>query len=77
MSAFAVAVGGKADVGCCTAYVRFWPLADIGYCTARVRSPGTNELELVKLKTAPSIKIKPPRVSESPVAFKCRLLTSL
>jgi len=39
--------------------------------------PGTNELELAKLKTAPSTKVKPPRVSESPVAYECRLLTSL
>jgi flavin reductase (DIM6/NTAB) family NADH-FMN oxidoreductase RutF len=38
---------------------------------------GTNELELAKLKTAPSIKVKPPRVSASPVAFECRFLTSL
>jgi flavin reductase (DIM6/NTAB) family NADH-FMN oxidoreductase RutF len=39
--------------------------------------PGTNELDLAKLKTVPSVKVKPPRVSESPVAFECRLLTSL
>jgi len=39
--------------------------------------PGTNELELAKLKTSPSVKVKPPRVSESPVAYECRFLTSL
>lgn len=39
--------------------------------------PGTNELELAKLQTSPSIKVKPPRVTESPVAYECRLLTSL
>jgi flavin reductase (DIM6/NTAB) family NADH-FMN oxidoreductase RutF len=39
--------------------------------------PGTNELELAKLKTAPSVKVKPPRVSASPVAFECRFLTSI
>jgi|SRR5215831_15783863 len=39
--------------------------------------PGTNELELARLKTSPSIKVKPPRVTESPVAYECRLLTSL
>jgi flavin reductase (DIM6/NTAB) family NADH-FMN oxidoreductase RutF len=39
--------------------------------------PGTNELELAKLKTAASIKVKPPRISESPVAYECRFLTSL
>jgi flavin reductase (DIM6/NTAB) family NADH-FMN oxidoreductase RutF len=39
--------------------------------------PGTNELELAKLKTTSSVKVKPPRVSGSPVAFECRFLTSL
>ena len=39
--------------------------------------PGTNELELAKLKTASSVKVKPPRVSASPVAYECRFLTSL
>jgi flavin reductase (DIM6/NTAB) family NADH-FMN oxidoreductase RutF len=39
--------------------------------------PGTNELKLANLQTAPSIKVKPPRVSASPVAFECRFLTSL
>jgi len=29
MSAFTVAIGGKADMRCCTAYVRLWPKADI------------------------------------------------
>jgi flavin reductase (DIM6/NTAB) family NADH-FMN oxidoreductase RutF len=39
--------------------------------------PGVNELELAKLKTASSAKVKPPRVSESPVAYECQFLTSL
>ncbi len=39
--------------------------------------PGRNELQLAKLETAPSIAVKPPRIAESPVAFECRLLTSL
>ncbi len=39
--------------------------------------PGTNELKLAGLNTAASSKVKPPRVSESPVAFECRFLTSL
>ena len=30
MSAFAVAIGGKADMALCTAYVRLRPKADIG-----------------------------------------------
>jgi flavin reductase (DIM6/NTAB) family NADH-FMN oxidoreductase RutF len=38
---------------------------------------GTNELELANLKTTASIKVKPPRISESPVAYECRFLTSL
>lgn len=53
------------------------PLAEAMNITCIDAPPGTNELELAKLKTTPSIKIKPPRVSESPVAFECRLLTSL
>ena len=31
--------------------------------------PGINELELANLKTTPSVKVKPPRVTTSPVAF--------
>jgi len=38
---------------------------------------GTNELELARLDTAASTTIKPPRIAASPVAFECRLLTSL
>lgn len=39
--------------------------------------PGTNELGLAGLDAAPSTSVKPPRISGSPVAFECRLLTSL
>jgi flavin reductase (DIM6/NTAB) family NADH-FMN oxidoreductase RutF len=39
--------------------------------------PGTNELELANLNTSPSVKVKPPRMSASPVAYECRFLTSL
>lgn len=39
--------------------------------------PGRNELELAGLATAPSHAVKPPRIAASPVAFECRLLTSL
>ena len=39
--------------------------------------PGINELELANLNTTPSVKVKPPRVTTSPVAFECRFLTSL
>lgn len=38
---------------------------------------GVNELELAELATAPSVKVKPPRIAESPVAFECKLMTSL
>ena len=38
---------------------------------------GANELTLVKLETASSTSVKPPRIATSPVAFECRLLTSL
>jgi len=39
--------------------------------------PGIDELDLANLRTAASIKVKPPRVAASPVAFECRFLTSL
>ena len=48
MSAFAVVVGGKADVGCCTAYVRFWPLADIASCAAHVCFQGQSRHDLLR-----------------------------
>jgi hypothetical protein len=44
MSAFAVAIGGKADMPFCTAYVRLWPKADIAGLPAcqleAIRLPG-------------------------------------
>lgn len=33
--------------------------------------PEVDELEAAKLTTAPSSKVKPPRIAESPVAFEC------
>lgn len=39
--------------------------------------PGRDELELAGLSTAPSAVVKPPRIAQSPVAFECRLVTSL
>lgn len=39
--------------------------------------PGISELSLAGLETVPSIFAKPPRIAKSPVAFECRLLTSL
>ncbi len=38
---------------------------------------GMNELEIAGLETLPSTHIKPPRIKGSPVAFECRLLTSV
>jgi flavin reductase (DIM6/NTAB) family NADH-FMN oxidoreductase RutF len=39
--------------------------------------PGVDELKLAGLETAPSVKVKPPRIAASPVAFECRVHTSL
>jgi flavin reductase (DIM6/NTAB) family NADH-FMN oxidoreductase RutF len=36
-------------------------------------APEIDEFELAHLSTAPSLKVKPPRVAASPVAFECRL----
>jgi flavin reductase (DIM6/NTAB) family NADH-FMN oxidoreductase RutF len=38
---------------------------------------GVNELELAGLATLPSDSVAPPRIAESPVAFECRLHTSV
>lgn len=35
-------------------------------------SPAVNELEKAGLHTAPSTKVKPPRIAESPVSLECR-----
>jgi Flavin reductase like domain len=44
------------------------PIAEAMNITCIDAPPRKNELDLAKLKTAPSIKVKPPRVSASPVA---------
>ena len=36
--------------------------------------PGVNELEQAGLTTQPSIRVKPPRIAESPVSMECQLL---
>jgi flavin reductase (DIM6/NTAB) family NADH-FMN oxidoreductase RutF len=38
---------------------------------------GVDELELAGLVTAPSARVKPPRIAESPVAFECVQLSSV
>jgi flavin reductase (DIM6/NTAB) family NADH-FMN oxidoreductase RutF len=53
------------------------PIAEAMNISCIDAPPGTNELELANLRTASSVKVKPPRVSTSPVAFECRFLTSL
>ncbi|HRD74933.1 MAG TPA: flavin reductase family protein [Hyphomicrobiaceae bacterium] len=39
--------------------------------------PGVDELKLAGLGTVPSVKVAPPRIAGSPVAFECRVHTSL
>ena len=39
--------------------------------------PGINELEIAGLTTAPSEKIKIPRIAEAPAAMECREITTL
>jgi flavin reductase (DIM6/NTAB) family NADH-FMN oxidoreductase RutF len=36
--------------------------------------PGESEVDLVGLHTVPSIKVKPPRLAEAPVALECKVL---
>lgn len=38
---------------------------------------GINELDLASLETIPSQKVKPPRIKGSPVAFECKMLSSV
>jgi flavin reductase (DIM6/NTAB) family NADH-FMN oxidoreductase RutF len=35
---------------------------------------GVNELEQAELATLPSVRVKPPRIAESPVAMECELM---
>lgn len=39
--------------------------------------PEVDELELVGIETRPSVKVKAPRIAQSPVSFECRLHTPL
>ena len=36
--------------------------------------PGVNELEQAGLTTVPSVRVRPPRIAESPVAMECELM---
>ena len=42
--------------------------------TAIEFEPGVNELEKAGLTTAPSVRVKPPRIAESPVSMECELI---
>ena len=35
--------------------------------------PGTNEFEMAGLTAVPSVRVRPPRVAEAPIAFECEL----
>jgi len=42
--------------------------------TAIEFAPGVNELTQAGLTTLPSVRVKPPRIAESPVALECELM---
>jgi len=39
--------------------------------------PGVNELEIAKLKTAPSLLVKVPRIADAPASLECREFTTM
>lgn len=45
--------------------------------TAADAPRGVDELQLAGLATLPSTHVSPPRIAESPVAFECRVLSSV
>ncbi len=45
--------------------------------TAADAPRGVDELQLAGMTTEPSVHISPPRIAESPVAFECRVLSSV
>ena len=49
-------------------------LMDAVIVGARELPHGVSELDLAKLKTLPSVKVKPPRIADSPVQMECTLL---
>jgi flavin reductase (DIM6/NTAB) family NADH-FMN oxidoreductase RutF len=54
-----------------------YALAEAMNLTCIDAPPEVNELELAQLASAPSLRVKPPRISDAPVSFECRVLTSL
>ena len=49
------------------------PLAEQVNGSSRELPPGESEVEYVGLHTAPSVKVRPPRLAESPVNLECRV----
>lgn len=45
--------------------------------TATDFEPGVSELEKAGLTTLPSVRVAPPRIAESPVAFECELFQTI
>jgi flavin reductase (DIM6/NTAB) family NADH-FMN oxidoreductase RutF len=45
--------------------------------TATEFPPGVDELAMAKLTRLPSVKVTPPRIAESPVAFECKLFQTV
>ncbi|MFE9533428.1 flavin reductase family protein [Streptomyces sp. NPDC006691] len=53
------------------------PLFDAVNGTATDFPPGVSEFEQAGLATEPSLRVKPPRVAQSPVALECEVHTTL
>jgi flavin reductase (DIM6/NTAB) family NADH-FMN oxidoreductase RutF len=49
------------------------PLAEQINATSKELPPGESEVEYVGLHTTPSVKVKPPRLVEAPVAMECKV----
>jgi flavin reductase (DIM6/NTAB) family NADH-FMN oxidoreductase RutF len=50
------------------------PLAQEVNVSSKELPRGESEVDYVRLHTAPSVKVKPPRLAESPVNLECKLL---
>lgn len=64
-----VAAGGEFVVNVSVA-----GLAEKVNLTSRELPPDQSEVELAGLHTVPSVRVKPPRVAESPAALECKVL---
>ncbi len=49
-------------------------LADKVNLTSKELPPDDSEIELARLHTVPSLKVKPPRLQEAPTAMECKVL---